>query len=138
MEGDSRRTNNRILGAKPPIFPYISPGIPLHVQQPKLLKLFQAGSNNLNNWPAPTQGPGIGAKGADAGRGVGGRNPPRPFKSYFGHPKNPFLLGGGKGGKLAHAEPALDSSVQEHHSQVFRLFKHRDQNPSFDGNPRKG
>ena len=53
MEGDSRGTNNRILGAKPPLFPYISPGIPLHVQQPiKLLKLFQAGSNYHNNWPA--------------------------------------------------------------------------------------
>ena len=39
------------LRRSPPIFPYISPGIPHHVQQPiQLLRLFQAGSNYLNNW----------------------------------------------------------------------------------------
>ena len=34
-----------------------------------------------------TQGPGIGAKGADAGGDVGGAEPPPPSKSYYGHPK---------------------------------------------------
>ena len=53
MGGGPGGTNNRILGAWPPIFPYISPGPPLHVQQLiKLLKLFQAGSNYLDNWLA--------------------------------------------------------------------------------------
>ena len=46
MEGDSRGTNNRLLGAKPPIFPYISPGIPLHAQQP--IKLLQSISSWMN------------------------------------------------------------------------------------------
>ena len=46
MDGDSRGTNNRILGAKPPIFPYISPGIPLHAQQP--IKLLQSISSWIN------------------------------------------------------------------------------------------
>ena len=39
------------------------------------------------------QGPGIGAKGADAGEGVGGQSPPPPFKYYYGHPKGPGAQG---------------------------------------------
>ena len=33
MEGNCRGTNDRILGAEPPIFAHISLGIPLHVQR---------------------------------------------------------------------------------------------------------
>ena len=43
-------------------------------------------------WVKEAQGPGIGAKGADAGRGVGGQSPP-PSKSYYGHPKSPGAQG---------------------------------------------
>ena len=39
------------------------------------------------------QGPGIGAKGADAGGGVGGARAPAPSKSYYGHPKCPGAEG---------------------------------------------
>ena len=38
----------------------------------------------------PAQGPGIGAKGADAG---GGEETPPPSKSYYGHPGGPGAQG---------------------------------------------
>ena len=52
MEGDTRGDIREYWGLRPQYSVISFPGIPLHVKQPiKLLKLFQAGSNNLNSWP---------------------------------------------------------------------------------------
>jgi hypothetical protein len=48
MEGDSRGTNNRILGARPPVLPYISQESPsMHNSLSSNFKLLQAGSTGL-------------------------------------------------------------------------------------------
>ena len=77
MEGDPRKTYNRRLGSKPSLFPYISPGFPLHVQQPIKLPLDTGllgapGSsweplgalNYLNNWPVGSPWEPLGALGS--------------------------------------------------------------------------
>ena len=53
MEVDSRGDVREYWGLHLQYSVIRLPGIPLHAQQLiKLLKLFEAGSNYLNNWPA--------------------------------------------------------------------------------------